>query len=43
MDSCTPYQVTYSISGSPSGGDGRIQYGTDPDPRINYSVKGKIF
>jgi hypothetical protein len=37
MDSCTPYQVTYSISGSPSGGRGRIQYGTDPDPRINYS------
>jgi len=37
MDSCTPYQVTYSISGSPSGGAGRIQYGTDPDPRINYS------
>jgi hypothetical protein len=29
--------VTYSISGSPSGGRGRIQYGTDPDPRINYS------
>jgi len=37
MESCTPYEVIYSISGSPWGGRGRIQYGTDPDPRINYS------
>jgi hypothetical protein len=36
MASGIPYYVSYSITGSTSG-SGRIQYGTDPDPRINYS------